>query len=285
MQNNSASFTGILYVVATPIGNLGDITFRAVETLKSVDTILAEDTRHSTQLCNALGIQKPLISLHAHNESQKCEQIIGSLKEGRCYALISDAGTPLISDPGFVLVKEAVKAGIRVVPIPGCCALIAALSCCGIPCDSFTFCGFLPAKSAARKEKLSSFQQITHTIIVYESTHRIVDCIDDIIEIYGENYNLVLAKELTKNFETLIHDKAVAIKNWLQNEAGRVKGEFVLIFPALPAAETEAADEKLLKILLKEMPLKQAVKLAEMISGTSKNILYRMALQLNDTEK
>lgn len=284
MHKTSASFPGILYVVATPIGNLDDITFRAINTLKSVDAILAEDTRHSAQLCNALGIQKPLMSMHAHNESEKCEQIITSLLQGQSYALISDAGTPLISDPGYVLVKRAQEVNIRVVPIPGACALITALSAAGIPCDSFTFIGFLPAKSTARREKLGEIKHTGHTVIFYESTHRIIDCLDDLSLVYGEQFSVVLAKELTKNFEHFIHSPIVEIKAWLLAESGRTKGEFVVIIPPETEKETEEIDDRVLQILLKELPLKQAVKLTAQITDQPKNELYKHAVQLQDKD-
>lgn len=280
MEKSSATFGGILYVVATPIGNLQDISFRAIETLKTVDSILAEDTRHSLQLLNALGIQKPLLSLHAHNEQEKSNEIITALQNGLSFALISDAGTPLISDPGFVLVRLAQKNGIQVVPIPGACALITALCASGVPCDTFTFAGFLPAKEQARQLKLKSFKSYEHTVIIYESTHRIIDCINDVIEVFGEHYQFVLAKEITKSFEYFMQATGNAIKEWLLADKGRVKGEFVLIFPALPAIDAPHADEEILSILLNELPLKQAVKLAQRLTKTSKNDLYAIALQL-----
>lgn len=284
MHKTSASFPGILYVVATPIGNLDDITIRALNTLKSVDAILAEDTRHSAQLCHALGIQKPLISMHAHNEGEKCGQIISSLLQGQSFALISDAGTPLISDPGFLLVKRAQEECIKVVPVPGACALITALCASGIPCDSFTFLGFLPAKSQARREKLKTLQNSSNTLIFYESTHRIMDCLEDFIEIYGSQSSLVLAKELTKSFEHFIHASAEKIKEWLLAEAGRTKGEFVLIIPPAIEKKSAAIDDKILKILLKELPLKQAVKLTAEISGQSRNELYKFAITLQENK-
>jgi 16S rRNA (cytidine1402-2'-O)-methyltransferase len=279
MDKHSASTKGALYVVATPIGNLEDITQRAINILKSVDAIIAEDTRHSGQLCSALGIKKPLHSLHAHNENDKSSQFIDALIKGQSFALISDAGTPLISDPGFILVRLAQENGIPVIPIPGCCAFIAALSIAGIPCDNFTFSGFLPAKSLPRKEKLLDFKKSMHTNVVYESTHRIKACLEDVIEIFGEDYELVLAKELTKNFERLIHEKAAAIKAWLEEESAHVKGEFVLIFPAVLDKKSFESEDEVLAILLKELPLKQAVKLASAITKVSKNVLYKRALE------
>jgi 16S rRNA (cytidine1402-2'-O)-methyltransferase len=283
MEKSSATFAGILYVVATPIGNLQDISLRAINTLKTVDTILAEDTRHSLQLLNALGIQKPLLSLHAHNEQDKSNDIITALQKGQSFALISDAGTPLISDPGFVLVRLARQCGIQVVPIPGACALITALCAAGVPCDSFTFAGFLPAKEQARKTKLGSFKTSEHTVIIYESTHRIIDCISDVTEVFGDQYQFVLAKEITKSFEHFMQATGAEIKDWLLAEKSRTKGEFVLIFPALPVPETTSADKDILSVLLSELPLKQAVKLAQRLTSSSKNDLYAIALALQES--
>lgn len=280
MEKTTATFAGILYIVATPIGHLDDISIRAINTLKTVDAILAEDTRHSIALLNALGIKKPLLSLHAHNENEKSQAIIANLQTGTSYALISDAGTPLISDPGFVLVRLARQANIQVVPIPGACALITALCAAGIPCDSFIFSGFLPARQQARQSKLESLAQSEHTVIIYESTHRILESLTDIISVFGEHYEFVLAKELTKSFEQFIHAKGLDIKQWLLADKARTKGEFVLMLPARPVNPTAQADEKVLATLLGELPLKQAVKLAALLTGSAKNELYTKALRL-----
>ncbi|MGQ3890842.1 16S rRNA (cytidine(1402)-2'-O)-methyltransferase [Legionella sp. CNM-4043-24] len=282
MENSSSTFSGTLYVVATPIGNLDDITLRAVQTLKSVDSILAEDTRHSLQLLHALGIQKPLLALHDHNESSKSTDIISALKLGKNFALISDAGTPLISDPGFILVRLAQQEGIRVVPVPGACALITALCASGVPCDSFLFAGFLPARQQARLTRLEELSHSGHSTIFYESTHRIMACLDDVIQVYGCDYRFVLAKELTKTFEHIMHASGQEIIDWMRADTGRVKGEFVLILPARPARDTQVEDEKLLRTLLSELPLKQAVKLACQLSASPKNDLYKLALSLSD---
>lgn len=283
MENTSSTFAGILYIVATPIGNLDDISLRAVATLKAVDIILAEDTRHSLPLLNALGIQKPLVALHDHNETQRCEPIIEAMKAGKSYALISDAGTPLISDPGFVLVRKARESGIKIVPIPGACALITALCAAGVPCDSFLFVGFLPAKHQARLSKLEALEQSRHTVVIYESTHRIMACIDDIIGTYGQDYSFVLAKEITKNFEYFIHKTGAEIKQWLLEEKARIKGEFVVI---LPAKMDNVSHEEipLLGILLSELPLKQAVKLTSLYTKKSKNEIYKIALEIQGGE-
>lgn len=285
MDKNSATFPGILYVVATPIGNLDDITIRAINTLKSVDAILAEDTRHSAKLLQALGIHKPLISHHAHNESHSSQAVIESLLKGQSLALISDAGTPLISDPGFELVRSARENNIKVEPIPGACAITTALCAAGVPCDSFIFGGFLPAKQQARSTKLLSLKHSEHTVVFYESTHRILDCLDDIQAAYGEPYAFVLAKELTKTFERFISGTAQTIKTWLLEDRAHSKGEFVLILPPQPKEDSSEKDTHLLQVLLQELPLKQAVKLAASLSKTHKNDLYKLALAMKDPLK
>lgn len=265
-----------LYIVATPIGNLGDLSPRARTILQTVDVILAEDTRHSKALLHAFGIQTPLQSFHAHNETQKSVSVLEALKKGTSFALISDAGTPLISDPGFPLVQKAQALGLTVIPIPGPCALIAALSAAGMPCDTFTFAGFLPAKSSARRDKLLQLKQHQHTLIFYESTHRIDDSLNDIATIYGENHEMVLAKELTKTFESIKRGTAREILCWLEKDRARTKGEFVLILA--PQQQNEPQQDELLSILLAELPLKQAVSLAAKISKKPKNTLYQQAL-------
>ncbi|CEG59099.1 16S rRNA (cytidine(1402)-2'-O)-methyltransferase [Legionella fallonii] len=280
MTNSLATGIGSLYIVATPIGNREDITLRALSILKSVDLILAEDTRHSNQLLSSLGIKNNLSSLHAHNESDKSKNIINQLLEGKSIALISDAGTPLISDPGYPLVKLAREHEIPVIPIPGPCALITALSAAGVPCDSFLFLGFLPAKQNARKSKLEALQKEPHTLIFYESTHRIIECLDDLGDIYGQHCDVVVAKELTKTFERFISGAIIEIKNWLLAEPGHTKGEFVLIIPPRPIADTTHSHEEVLSVLLEELPLKQAVSIACKLTKGNKNELYETALKL-----
>ena len=280
MTNSLATGVGTLYIVATPIGNREDITHRALNILKSVDFILAEDTRHSVQLLTSLGIKNSLDSLHAHNEHEKNQHIIEQLIAGKSAALISDAGTPLISDPGYLLVKQARKHMIPVVPIPGACALITALCAAGAPCDSFLFLGFLPNKHNARKEKLESLQKEPYTLIVYESTHRILECLDDLSAVYGQDSELVLAKELTKTFERFISGTVSAVKNWLLEEPAHCKGEFVLIIPPRPKLPDHHDHEELLKVLLAELTLKQAVSIACKLSKANKNDLYDLALTL-----
>jgi 16S rRNA (cytidine1402-2'-O)-methyltransferase len=274
--------TGTLYIVATPIGNREDITLRALKVLESVDLILAEDTRHSLPLLAALGIKNQLSSLHAHNESDKSAHIIEQLQSGRSIALISDAGTPLISDPGYPLVKLAQKNAIPVVPIPGACALITALCAAGVSCDSFLFVGFLPAKQQARKVKLNDLQKAPHTLIFYESTHRIIECIEDIAVCYGEECEVVLAKELTKAFERFVSGTPTTIKKWLLSDPAHCKGEFVLIIPPRQVVELEEDNAYLLTVLLEELPLKQAVSIACKLTQSNKNELYELALRLKD---
>lgn len=285
MTNALATGPGSLYIVATPIGNLGDISLRALEILKSVDLVLAEDTRHSQQLFTALGIKNNLTSLHAHNEGDKSKQIIEQLLAGKNIALISDAGTPLISDPGYPLVRLARKQQLTVIPIPGACALITALSAAGVPCDSFLFSGFLPAKKAARLSKLQSLAMSPSTLVFYESTHRILDCIDDIATVFGANSELVLAKELTKTFERFVAGSASEVTQWLTGEHGRTNGEFVVIIPPRIQQHDEAEQNNILKVLLDELPLKQAVAIACKLTHGNKNELYEQALKLKSTAK
>ena len=282
MIDASARTAGILYIVATPIGNRDDLSRRALTTLQLVDFILAEDTRHSMPLLSALGVKKPLIALHAHNEANKSEYIIDKLLQGQSFALISDAGTPLISDPGFPLVRLAREHHISVVPIPGACALITALSAAGVACDTFTFSGFLPAKSSARRHKLESLRGIEHTLVFYESTHRLLESIDDLAHVFGDACELVLAKELTKTFERFVSGCCADVKQWLLSDSQHIKGEFVLIIPPRSMALETPADEQLLTVLLSELPLKQAVKLACQLTDTHKNELYKIALDIQN---
>lgn len=280
MIATSATTNGTLFVVATPIGNRNDITLRALEILKSVDMILAEDTRHTLQLLNSYGIKNSISSLHDHNEKDKAQDILDKLQLGTNYALVSDAGTPLISDPGYSLVSQARKRGLTVVPIPGACAFVTALQAAGIPCESFSFFGFLPAKSNARCAKLQELFVIPHTLIFYESTHRICDSIIDICKVFGENSPIVLLKELTKTYEKCIYAPGGDILNWLQSDPQHTKGEFVLIIPPRELAPKDNNDLKILRELLQELPLKQAVKIAAKILNRPKNELYKIALEL-----
>lgn len=281
MTHLTASTAGTLYVVATPIGNRDDITLRALEVLKHVDSIAAEDTRHSRPFLTGLGIQKPLISLHAHNESTESTRLVELLKQGQNIALISDAGTPLIRDPGYPLVKQAREQGICVVPIPGACALIAALSAAGVPTDIFTFAGFLPATMAARRTVLEGFKTaLQHTVVFYESTHRLQACLDDMLEVLGDACEIVLAKELTKTFETFVTGSIPEIQAWILEDISRKKGEFVVILPPRVCFEQAGEHDACLEVLLAELPVKQAVKLAVKLTGANRNVLYPRALEL-----
>lgn len=281
MMDASARKPGQLYIVATPIGHQKDVTLRALEVFASVDAILAEDTRHTLPWLTSLGIQKPIYSLHAHNEENKSKEVILALQKGQSFALISDAGTPLISDPGYLLVKHAKEQNLEVIPIPGACALIAALSAAGIPSDTFTFYGFLPAKTSARQEKLRSVSTTPHTLIFYESTHRILDSLDDIALVFGSQCPLVLAKEITKQFERIMTSTCAEILAWLRADPLHCKGEFVLMIP--PRDNIEKAEDSImmLALLLKELPLKQAVKLTSQLTKVPKNLLYQKALTLS----
>lgn len=279
---------GILYVVATPIGNLGDITLRALETLKAVDAIAAEDTRHSSGLLSHFGISKKLVAVHEHNEHQSAEKLLTHLKNGENIALITDAGTPGISDPGAVVVDFVRKAGIKVVPIPGASAVIAAMSASGIVQNGFLFHGFLPASGAARRKVLETLKAQIVTLVFYEAPHRIVESITDMANVLGAERRITFAREITKTFETLYScDLADAI-NWLEADSNQQRGEFVLL---IEAAAIKKADEfpdevvRILKLLLLELPLKQAVKLAAEITHEKKNDLYEFALALKQAEK
>ena len=248
--------TGILFIVATPIGNLDDITFRAVEVLKSVDIVFAEDTRHSKKLLLHLDISKPIRAFHDHNEREKTKAIIGEIHSGKSIALISDAGTPLISDPGYFLVAQAKKECLRVVPIPGPSALITALSASGLASDSFTFLGFLPSKKTARVKLLKSLINRTETSIFYESPKRILATLTDMHRIFGDNREVCLAKELTKVFETIQTDSIPNLIKYLTADQNNQKGEFVILISAndkIDIAEAEAQLDSLLPILCTEM--------------------------------
>ena len=272
---------GILYVVATPIGNLGDMTLRAIETLKMVDAISAEDTRHTSGLLSHFGISKKLIAVHEHNEQQSAEKLVLALKNGENIALVTDAGTPAVSDPGAIVVKIVRESGIKVVPIPGVSAVVAALSASGITQNGFYFHGFLPASGAARRKQLEALKAQLVTLVFYEAPHRIIESVEDIAKILGEDRKITFCRELTKTFETIYTCPASHASAWLQADANQQRGEFVLLVEASPVAETlEISEEaqRVLKCLLAELPLKQAVALAAEISNEKKNDLYELAL-------
>lgn len=276
--------TGILYIVATPLGNLQDISARAIETLKSVDFIAVEDTRHSQRLLMHLGIQKsrPLVALHDHNERDHSIQLLERISQGESAALISDAGTPLISDPGYVLVRKAHEASIRVVPIPGPCALITALSAGGLATDRFCFEGFLPAKAHAREEALSLLKMETRTLVFYEAPHRIIETLKSMVQVLGEAREVTLARELTKTFETIKHTTMQPLLEWMEADANQTRGEIVLLVKGAEGInKSELTPEVLhtLQVLMDELSLKQAVELAAKISGVRKRLLYEYALE------
>lgn len=274
--------TGILYIVATPIGNLQDITQRALETFAQVDLIAAEDTRHSGLLLSHYGIKKPFFALHDHNEQEKAHILVEKLKQGSNIALISDAGTPLISDPGFHLVRQCREAGIRVVPLPGACAAITALCASGIASDRFCFEGFLPAKSKARKDKLENIAEEDRTLIFYESTHRILDTLEDMQSVLGEERYMVLAREMTKTWETITGNTIKNLREWLLEDPNRTKGEMVLIVEGKPKSgnndEISPQAVKALELIAEELPLKKAAAIVAELYGYKKNALYQFGL-------
>lgn len=274
-----------LYVVATPIGNLGDITLRALEILKGVDAIAAEDTRHTSGLLSHFGISKKLIAVHEHNENQSAEKLLAQLNAGENIALVTDAGTPGISDPGAVVVDFLRKAGVKVVPIPGVSAVIAALSASGIAQNSFLFHGFLPASGGARRKALETLKVQTVTLVFYEAPHRIIESINDIANALGAERRITFAREITKTFETIYSCELAHAKAWLEADTNQQRGEFVLLVEAAETKEPEEFSEetiRVLKLLLADLPLKQAVKLAAEITNEKKNDLYEFALALKN---
>lgn len=276
---------GTLYIVATPIGNLDDLSPRAVAVLKAVSLVAAEDTRHSGRLLQAMAVDTRMMALHDHNERDRMEQVLARLEEGSDVALISDAGTPLISDPGFVLVREARKRGLRVSPVPGPCAIVAALCAAGLPTDRFAFEGFLPSKKGARAATLERLSAVAATLVFYESPHRILDAVAEIVEVMGPGRELVIARELTKTFETFYAGAASDVLQTLQEDPHGSRGEFVIMIHGAEKAAADAGMEevdRLLKLLLTELPVKKAAKLVSEITGKAKNDLYQRALALKD---
>ena len=275
--------SGKLYIVATPIGNLGDITIRAVDILKSVDLVLAEDTRHSKKLFAHYEIGTSLRAFHEHNEKVKTEAIINEINAGKSIAMISDAGTPLISDPGYHLVTKAKKVNIEVVPIPGPSALITALSSSGLASNSFTFFGFLPSKPVARLKLLQTKINLDETIIFYESPKRILSTLEDMLEVFGESREVCLAKELTKSFETILTDRLPNLIEYLDADISHQKGEFVILVSSadkIDLIESERQLDKILPILCSEMGASKAAKLAAKITGIDKKHCYKRASAL-----
>jgi 16S rRNA (cytidine1402-2'-O)-methyltransferase len=276
------STTGSLYVVATPIGNLDDMSVRALKVLREVSLIAAEDTRHSIRLMQHFGIATPLAACHEHNEREEGSRFITRLLAGDDVALISDAGTPLISDPGYHLVRQARAAGIQVVPVPGACALIAALSAAGLPSDRFIFEGFLPAKAVGRKARLELLKEEPRTLIFYEAPHRILECLQDLEAVFGPERPAVLGRELTKTFETLKGLPLGELRAFVEGDSNQQRGECVVLVAGWSEPEGEdvigAEARRILDLLLQEMPLKRAAALAAEITGVRKNLLYQVAL-------
>ncbi|MGW7774378.1 16S rRNA (cytidine(1402)-2'-O)-methyltransferase [Pseudomonas parafulva] len=276
------SIAGTLYVVATPIGNLDDMSARALKVLAGVALIAAEDTRHSVRLLQHFGIETPLAACHEHNERDEGSRFITRLLAGDDVALVSDAGTPLISDPGYHLVRQARAAGVRVVPVPGACALIAALSAAGLPSDRFIFEGFLPAKAVGRRARLEQVKEEPRTLIFYEAPHRILECLEDMEAVFGGERPAVLARELTKTFETLKGLPLAELRAFVAADANQQRGECVVLVAGWSAPQDDQAISsdamRVLDLLLAELPLKRAAALAAEITGVRKNLLYQAAL-------
>jgi 16S rRNA (cytidine1402-2'-O)-methyltransferase len=271
-----------LYVVATPIGNLRDITLRALDALQAVDAIAAEDTRVTRRLLEHYGIDAHPFAVHAHNEMQSAARVIELLGAGKSVALVTDAGTPAVSDPGARLVRRVREAGFRIVPVPGPSALTAALSAAGVTDAGFRFCGFLPAQPAARRRALRGLQALSCPLVFYEAPHRVRETVADLAEELGSGREIVIARELTKLFETLHACRLAEAVAWLDGDPNRVKGEFVLVVEGAPEGRDLEVEEgeRVLAILLRELPLKQAVQLAAEITGAKRNTLYARALEL-----
>lgn len=273
---------GILYLVPTPIGNLGDITHRAEQVLAEVDLIAAEDTRHTGQLLQHLGIKNQLLALHDHNERQRAESILDKVAAGARVALVSDAGMPLISDPGYVLVREARARGLCVVALPGACALVTALAASGLATDKFSFEGFLAAKPQQRRKQLSALTKHTHTLIFYESPHRILASLADLAQVFGPTRQLVLARELSKQFETYLTGSIAEVSALVAADSNQQRGEMVLLVAGATPVAAEALPTEALKtlaLLQTELPLKKAAALTAQIYGLKKNELYQHAIE------
>ena len=276
-QDDKPAAGGTLFVVATPIGNLDDLSPRARATLAQADLIAAEDTRHSAALLRHHGIATRCVALHEHNEREASAGLVRRMQAGAAIALISDAGTPLVSDPGYRLVRAAREAGIKVSPVPGACAAIAALSAAGLPSDRFVFEGFLPPKPAARRAQLQTLVAETRTLIFYESSHRIVEALDDCAAVFGGERHAVVARELTKLFETVLDGSLAELRVRIARDADQQRGEFVLLIAgAADDADTArlAEGRRIFELLRAELPPGRAAKLASEISGAPRNALY-----------
>lgn len=271
-----------LYIVPTPIGNLGDISQRALDILQQVDVIACEDTRHTAKLLSHYQIVTPTWALHDHNEQYKAEQLVTRLLAGQSIALVSDAGTPLISDPGYHLVNQCREAGVFVIPIPGPCAAITALSAAGLATDRFAFEGFLPAKEKARIDKMTHLIDEPRTLVFYESPRRLLDSVTALVQVLGGERQIVIARELTKTFETIHSLPAAAMLTWLQEDSNRCRGEIVLMVAGYkPDSDAEISAEvtRTLTLLCRELPLKKAAALTAEIHGAKKNALYKYGLE------
>jgi 16S rRNA (cytidine1402-2'-O)-methyltransferase len=270
---------GILYVVATPIGNLADAAPRALETLRQADVVVCEDTRTTRTLLARHGIERATRALHAHNERAALAELLAELRAGKSVALVSDAGTPGVSDPGALLVQAAHQAGMRVIPVPGPSAAVAAYSAAGFAADRFLFVGFLPPKAAARRKVLEALD-VPWPVIVYEAPHRILACMQDLLERFGGEREIVIARELTKKFEEVARLPLAAAPAWLRADAHRQQGEFVLVLgPGSPSRPDEEAAQRVLDILLESLPASEAARLAARITGAPRNALYKRALE------
>lgn len=285
-QHISDVSPGTLYLVATPIGNLADITQRASSVLSQVDIIAAEDTRHSQRLLSHLGIRSKLLAYHEHNEDRVTPKLLDELASGKSIALISDAGTPLISDPGYRLVSQAHDRGVDVVPIPGVCAAIAALSAAGLATDAFTFEGFPPAKQGARLHFLEQLAGQQRTMVFYVSCHRIIETLKDMQSVFGGDRRVTFARELTKTFETIKRAELSELVDWVEVDENQRKGEIVLVVEGKTAEVGDASQvDHYLSILLKELPVKQSVSLVVKMTGENKNDIYRRALELKEAAR
>jgi 16S rRNA (cytidine1402-2'-O)-methyltransferase len=272
-----------LYVVPTPLGNLGDMTQRAIDVLRRVAWVAAEDTRHSAPLLRHYGCTARLLAAHEHNEEAAAQQVIARLSDGESVALVSDAGTPAVSDPGARLVARIRAAGFRVVPLPGACAAVTALSASGLAEAHFLFYGFLPARGKQRDAALRELTELPYALVFYEAPHRILETVESLARAFGPQRTLVVARELTKIFETIHSSPLGEALDWLLADANRQRGEFVLLVSAAPEASDDGEGERVLTLLLDEgLPVKQAAKLAHSITGMGKNALYELALSLKD---
>ncbi len=288
MSETQQAVTGCLYIVATPIGNLGDISARALEILGSVDVIAAEDTRHTRRLLQHFAIGTPLLSLHEYNERERHLKLVERVASGERIALVSDAGTPLISDPGFVLVRAARQQGLSVVPVPGPCAIVAALSAAGLPTDRFTFEGFLPGKRKARRDALEALRHESRTLVFYESPHRIAGTLSEAADVFGADRQAVLARELTKTFETFLSGGLGELVAALEADSNAGRGEMVLMIAGAASGRRDEGEDggqwieqdRLLDVLQREVGVKTAARLAAEITGLARNRLYQRALAL-----